>query len=606
MLHGPGPGQYYQDPMTQVLSNIEKQNVKKMKFHALKHKSGFHQVCSDFSRNRDGTIQKNITFNDKICDNSSSRNSKVLNSEITSGDELQKKYNNKSCSTQAGYDESIIQQSTILNNNKTNESNCLGYFGSKTERFTPIVQNDNVGPGSYDIFKRRHTEGYIGSTGPGFKSTSPRFDLQGKDQIMANLGPGFYDCGTKKGIEIYKFKPSAAFCDKTPKDLIAAELGKKMLGFGQKSFSLAKIQNSKGKLGRVHEVLDFDDDNVDIRKIKPCFINGLNPGPGQYETNNAMSTKFSSKNFKTNSTFLASSPRFNNKISSDIVGPGAYENHEQISQISQKNMNLFMKKKLGSIPFDSLEKRFIEDKKVNIETSPLKNDVPGPGRYEEKPGIAKLAQQKKYQNRICTQSKEIVGRELNYPTKFISNIGPGAYEQLHMNLKKPKKKLTVCFKSNVERMEKLPVRDEEKDGKFEKYNAKKQNIEEISNKSPANLYAFNSATTRFSNVAKRMEGNEDADKISRMQMTDNRMFENKPEKGYDLRFKYSSSYGGGYRGGLVVQINKDEIDYKDGHGFGSEQMKFPKNKQATSPNLGPGKYYHDVSLDKGTYNIRYI
>jgi hypothetical protein len=102
-------------------------------------------------------------------------------------------------------------------------------------RLGPIVKDDSVGPGSYDLSFNRsacrgHTQSFNDSQGlGGFSSSSRRFfdsAAEKNRQNYSSLGPGAYEPEKTVG-QLYKFKPSASFMDQTPKDILAFELNQK-------------------------------------------------------------------------------------------------------------------------------------------------------------------------------------------------------------------------------------------------------------------------------------------------------------------------------------------------------------------------------------------
>ena len=67
---------------------------------------------------------------------------------------------------------------------------------------------------------------------------------------------------------------------------------------------------------------------------------------------------------------------------------------------------------------------------------------------------------------------------------------------------------------------------------------------------------------------------------------------------------FSSSYGGGFRGGLIDERDVAKIKMvKSKSGFGIADLRFKTNNKMA--HLGPGKYFKDKGFDSDTYNVRY-
>ena len=87
-------------------------------------------------------------------------------------------------------------------------------------------------------------------------------------------------------------------------------------------------------------------------------------------------------------------------------------------------------------------------------------------------------------------------------------------------------------------------------------------------------------------------------------------------KDNDIKYKFSGAFGGGFRGGLVVDEGKETGDaapfgkkeirfealYEDSQGYGVIE----KDKLKERGRLGPGDYHNNPIYEKKSYNILFI
>lgn len=459
-------------------------------------------------------------------------------------------------------------------------------FG-KNDRNAMILKTEDLGPGCYKV-DHKQVDNHVRGPKLGVSKTQ-RFLTKLKDKDMKDIGPGKYD-QRQEYVALYKYKPSAAFLSKEPKDSLGATLSRKI--FGKKGHSCSALGRRKPGINHVNEILDFDE-NVDYRKIKPDLINGMNIGPGSYDH-----TRFGAiedKRQGRNECFNVTSPRFLEDHKNNVkMGPGAY-NQEQVNTQFKKAMHSF-NNKVENIPFNS------QKEKTGLE---ITSRVPGPGAYRTKSGLANNVVKKNSIHDMRNIAVRKNPRVYVPDDEFQSEeIGPGYYDNLHRNLTKGPEKISANFVSDIPRQEVFPNQD----SKFGKYDIESYDIKALNDKLKRNVYSFNCGTGRFDNwldVEKEKEMIEGESKNKGGEFKG--LFDHKilKEKDKDMVFKYTASYGGGYRGGLMLKSDVEVQNAQSDVAFNAKCDRFEKTGSGKE-HIGPGKYYNSQGFDNHSWNIKYL
>jgi hypothetical protein len=347
--------------------------------------------------------------------------------------------------------------------------------------------------------------------------------------------------------------------------------------------------------------LDFDEE-TDYRKIKPDYTNGTNAGPGTYE-HTALNSVRELQTGK-NSTFNVTQERFarngDSNKNNTRTGPGAYD-ESQTSIMFKRASNCFRKTKDPKIPFGSNTKK--------MDRKDFK--VPGVGKYEPAPGLTSILDQKNAIHKLPSEDLAVTKNpRANVPheTYAMEELGPGAYEDAHATLKIKENLTFASFRSDIARLE--PA--ERIDPKFGSYEVQGNDITERTDRLKLNVYAFNNGTGRFDPRNKKM--NILTERPKKEPFEDALGATNRPKdrfKGKDgassqeVKLVYNSSYGGGFKGGLVEE-KEAVIEKQIRSGFGVCSERFENTRMAKVSHIGPGTYITSRGgFDKNTFNIRY-
>jgi hypothetical protein len=312
-------GQYYQDPIDTELQKLKSSQALKEKFKKIKRKGRFLSFEKKVSvpylhdlpktEREKGAVKYKYLYSEGF---NASTGPDMESYQLfgTDGD-----YPTQP--TGIGSSEEIANGSEV---NYTKILNEGGYFNgaldshrkSKSQkvnqskhRLGPIVKDDSVGPGSYDLnFNKSaikgHTQSLIDGLGlGGFSSNSRRFYDSASEknrQNYSSLGPGAYEPDKTVG-KLYKFKPSASFLDQTPKDILAFELNKKIskvfltkkpkAAQDHKKLLLTDLRGKKSGPITFSEISPYQDIEIDEYGL-------AEPGPGDYDLEKF--SDFASKN----------------------------------------------------------------------------------------------------------------------------------------------------------------------------------------------------------------------------------------------------------------------------------------------------------------------
>lgn len=443
-----------------------------------------------------------------------------------------------------------------------------------------------MGPGTYRPSYNQQNA-YIQAPVLG-RSNSERFGLTQSEKDLQDVGPGKYTVLSKL-VPAFQNKPTVSFTSRAPKDQFFAELNRKV--FAKRSKSQQTLRVRKGPIGAVNEVLDFDED-TDYRRIKPDFINGTNVGPGTYNT-----TKYTGVNSDRaqgkNKTFNVTAPRFfKSGNSTNInVGPPSYDSTR--GNFLFKKAKTTYNKLIDRIPFETKQKRLkYEDKRV-----------PGAGAYETKPTFIENLNSKNAIHKIDTEYlKKASDPRFIVPQDVYENadIGPGHYEDMHENLRIVENKPLVSFASLNPRLPPYPHMDK----LYGTYKTDQETITVKAINEKFNKYSFNSGTDRFD--SRNLKANILYNKQDETELKD--LIDGNTDVKNNMRTEkkmtFSSSYGGGFKGGLIDEKDADRIKHaKVKSGFGMADQRFHTNLKMA--HIGPGKYYKDKNFEIGTFNIRY-
>lgn len=266
-----------------------------------------------------------------------------------------------------------------------------------------------------------------------------RFQLTKHEKLMKDLGPGIYNA-RRNTTALYKYKPSAAFANKGPKDSFAAALSQKL--YGKRSFSMSNLKRNKGDLGVVNQILDFNDAKAG-KAVYPDFTYGTNPGPGSYD----LAIKESVNPNKAqgyNETFNSTTERFDAPEKNTArTGPGAYD-HMKADYIFKKAKTSY-NKFIHQIPFQKLQPKGWD----------ASTGVPPPGAYSPAPGFSKLTNQKSMVSKICAPLHTPHSQKFTSPIaqplipSDWKELGPGCYQDMHSTLKLHPTKPTAPFTSKT-------------------------------------------------------------------------------------------------------------------------------------------------------------
>jgi hypothetical protein len=202
--------------------------------------------------------------------------------------------------------------------------------------------------------------------------------------------------------------------------------------------------------------------------------------------------------------------------------------------------------------------------------------MPGVGKYEAPPGLTSILDQKNAIHKLPTEDLAFTRNpraNIHHETNAMDELGPGSYEGAHATLKIKKNLNFASFRSDSTRLQPL----DQIDPKFGSYAVQNDDITELTGRLKLNVYAFNNGTGRFDPRNKKM--NILTDRPKRVPFEDALGATNRPKdrfKGKDsvnsqeVKLVYNSSYGGGFKGGLVEEKEAyNEKQMRSGFGMSS-------------------------------------
>lgn len=458
----------------------------------------------------------------------------------------------------------------------------------------PITRKEVIlGPGQY---KLNHKQLDMHIQAPTYsRSKSERFAMTQRDRDMKQLGPGSYS-SKQIHYSLQKFKPSSSFVSRTAKDHMANELNKRI--FAKRHFSTTTINSRMGgDSGNENGFLDWNENTL-YKKIKPNFINGTNPGPGSYQDQHFDSKLKKNDKFCKKNYFNTTSDRFNQEKINPVLGPGAYDKN-MLNEFSKKATTSKNQQK-DDIPFDCNT-----EKLYNLA---MFTKYPGPGTYKQHSEFGTELVRRNTIHHIRRFDKE-ASPKINLPLENYNKyeIGPGHYDDMHKNTVAKDLNGGSSFKSTVVRnsTDFCP----NKDSKFGKYFVSGQDIQYKKKKQRKNLYGFNNGSYRFNGeLEKEREEYEKADDSGFKGLFDYKVdFKGDKDR---LNMKYTTSYGGGFRGGFKIDIidgnlnSGGAVNSESYVPFGRSEDRF-KEKEVKG-NLGPGSYQVGQQLEKNSYNVKYL
>lgn len=436
---GVAVGQYYQDPIDIELQKLKSSQALKEKFKKIKRGGRFlsyeKKVSVPYLHDLAKTERDKGAFKYKYLYGEGFNASTGPDMEAyklfgTDGD-----YPTQP--TGIGSSEEIANGSEVISTKNLNEE---GYFNGALDshkknksqkghqskhRLGPIVKDDSVGPGSYDLnfnksAGRGHTQSFNDGLGlGGFSSSSLRFYDSASEknrQNYSSLGPGAYEPDKTVG-KLYKFKPSSSFLDQTPKDILAFELNQK----------ISKVfRTKKPKASQEHKKMLMTD--LRGKKSGPTTFSNISPyqdieideygraepGPGDYDLRkfSDFASKINQKkisNLGFNSVCSRWDPK-NTNYKPGNVGPGHYpelrgfDRQNNAAEIQDKGYtpadHNFSRKKRYPNHFNALsthakDLKWLKEKIYN-------GNPPGPGYYQEKPRVSDLLGKRRHtQGLIC-------------------------------------------------------------------------------------------------------------------------------------------------------------------------------------------------------------
>lgn len=586
LTKSPDPGCYYKDDLREKCYHLTEAGLfQKQKMDHNEHMKGLRDG-HNYPKNLPSIPGRNEQFGYTYMDMNPTNAVKNFNPNILDG--------SKSNSVGPGHYDPVPCDMT--KHVPATKMSCTGGLGKRKRNPIPEVGTGNyIGPGSYDPhymvpnYKFKPSPNFMHS-GPKstqdeeqkkftVKKINPNADLTVDYLIEATPGPGAYYNEEKQshfGRQKKKQK-FQLFNSSSPRfDDLQLEnfVGPGTYNISKKNY-IKKTFNQRNVAFNSEAAKDTDTDLQPTHNF---------PGPGEYVYPYSIGEI---ANKKLSSAFKKMERRNRNR--SEFINLSNSNNQSQIRDAKSQNKSDFIdnsydnsdnkRSKLeAELSYGSLLNPQINLKTSNVS---VKND--GPSAYE--------CQNKKNTN--------------------IPSPGPGHYHKLHLNPKYKKKNNDYIFTSaqdrfkngledDKEKQESMPVIGEYSLGYYDIYQEKRHGKQ--------NQKAFGVGDRRFRNLfAEKKDEDEivDEDELLRdkqnIKGSDKNLKDRNPVPEDDIKYKFNNAFGGGFKGGLVID---SPIQAGNHAPFGTNKNRF--SKKMNDEVLGPGAYHQRPTMEKKSYNILFL